>query len=200
MKPFQTTLANLVAENPALAPDVDPPLYALCERTVSTAMRTLTNYPREGVANNGINYPYEYWEGTIARSQGNLAAAQTAFSVARKEVEKTLEEQPDFAAAFSLLGIIDAGLSRKEEAIRDGRHGCELLPISKDAVDGADLAINLAQIYAWSGEKDLAVEQIAIVERTPNLLSYGLLKLNPYWDSLRGDPSFETIVDSLAPK
>jgi tetratricopeptide (TPR) repeat protein len=200
MKPFQATLANLLAENPALGPDVDPPLYALCDHTASAAKRTLINYPREGVANNGINYPYEYWEGTIARFQNNLAAAQTAFSVARKEVEKSLEEQTDFAAAFSLLGVIDAGLSRKEEAIREGLHGCELLPISKDAVDGADLSINLAQIYAWSGEKERATEQIALVERTPNLLSYGLLKLHPYWDSLRGDPRFEKIVASLAPK
>jgi serine/threonine-protein kinase len=200
IKPFQTTLANLIAENPAVAPDVDPPLYALCERTASAAMRTLTNYPRAGVANNGINYPYEYWEGAIARFQRNIPAAQTAFGVARKEVENSLGKQPDFAAASSLLGIIDAGLSRTKQAIREGRHGCELLPTSKDAVDGADLAINLAQIYAWSGDKDLAIEQIAIVERTPNLLSYGLLKLNPYWDSLRGDPRFEKIVDSLAPK
>ena len=98
------------------------------------------------------------------------------------------------------MGIIDAGLSRKDEAIREGLHGCELLPISKDAVDGADLAINLAQIYAWSGEKDLAIEQLAIVERMPNLLRYGLLKLHPYWDSLRGDPRFEKIVHSIAPK
>jgi hypothetical protein len=62
------------------------------------------------------------------------------------------------------------------------------------------LAVNLAQIYAWTGEKDLAIEQIASVERVPNLLSYGLLKLHPYWDSLRGDPSFEKIVVSLTPK
>ena len=117
-----------------------------------------------------------------------------------EEVEKIVEKQPDFAAALSLLGMIDAGLGRKEEALREGRRGCELLPISKDAIDGTDFAINLAQIYAWTGEKDLAIEHIAAVERVPNLLSYGLLKLRPEWDSLRGDPRFERIVASLAPK
>ena len=116
------------------------------------------------------------------------------------EVEKTVEQQPDFAAALSLLGMIDAGLEQKEQAIQGGRRACELLPISKDAIDGVDLAINLAQIYAWTGEKDRAIEQIAAVERVPNALSYGLLKLHPYWDSLRGDPRFEKIVASLAPK
>jgi len=200
IKPFQATLATLVAENPGVAPDVDPPLYALCERSAAAATRTLTNYPREGVANNGVNYPYAYWQGAVARCQGDSAKARTALTAARRDVEKTVEEQPDFAAALSLLGMIDAGLERKEEALREGRRGCELLPISKDAIDGADLAINLAQIYAWTGEKDRAIEQIAAVERVPNTLSYGLLKLHPYWDSLRGDPRFEKIVASLAPK
>ena len=200
IKPFQTTLATLVAENPSVAPDVDLPRYALCERTAPAATRTLTNYPREGVVNNGVNFPYAYCQGAVARCQGDSAKARTAFTAARREVEKTVEQQPDFAAALSLLGMIDAGLERKEEAIREGRRGCELLPISKDAIDGADIAINLAQIYAWTGEKDRAIEQIAAVERVPNTLSYGLLKLHPYWDSLRGDPRFEKIVASLAPK
>jgi serine/threonine-protein kinase len=200
LKPFQTTLATLVAENPSAAPDIDPPLFALCERTAAAATRALTNYPREGVANNGVNFPYAYWQGAVARCQGDSAKARTAFTAARREVEKTVEQQPDFAAALSLLGMIDAGLERKEEALREGRRGCELLPISKDAVDGADLAINLAQIYAWTGEKDRAIEQIAALERVPSTLSYGLLKLHPYWDSLRGDPRFDKIVASLAPK
>ena len=200
LKPFQATLATLVAENLSVAPDVDSPLYALCERTAAAATRTLTNYPREGVVNNGVNFPYAYWQGAVARCQGDSAKARTAFTAARREVEKTVEQQPDFAAALSLLGMIDAGLERKEEALREGGRGCELLPISKDAIDGADLAINLAQIYAWTGEKDRAIEQIAAVERVPNTLSYGLLKLHPYWDSLRGDPRFEKIVASLAPK
>jgi serine/threonine-protein kinase len=200
IKPFQATLTALVSENPSVARDVDSPLYALCERTVAAASRALTNYPLEGVANNGINYPYAYWQGAVARCQGDSAKARTAFTAARIEVEKTVEQQPNFAAALSLLGMIDAGLERKEEALREGRRGCELLPISKDAIDGADLAINLAQVYAWTGEKDRAIEQIAALERFPSGLSYGLLKLHPYWDPLHGDPRFEKIVDSLAPK
>ena len=84
-------------------------------------------------------------------------------------MEKILEKQPDFIAALSLLGMIDAGLGRKEEALREGRRACELLPISKDAITGVSFAVNLAQIYAWTDEKDLAIEQIAAVERVPNL-------------------------------
>jgi TolB-like protein/class 3 adenylate cyclase/Tfp pilus assembly protein PilF len=201
IKPFQTTLGTVVAENPSAAPDVDTPFYALCERTAAAAARALMNYPRDGATTDyGVNCPRAYWEGVVAGWQGNSAKAQAAFTSARSEVEKLLAKQPDFAAAISLLGVIDAGLGRKEQALQEGRRACELLPISKDAVSGVYLAVNLAQIYAWTGEKDLAIEQIAEVERVPNELSYGLLKLHPYWDSLRGDPRFEKIVASLAPK
>ena len=200
IKPFQATLATLVAENPGLPLDLDALRRALCERPATAAIRALTNYPREGVVHNGVNNPRAYWDGVIARCQGDSAKAQAAFTAARREVEKTVERQPDFAAALSLLGMIDAGLERKEQAIQEGRRACELLPVSKDAIDGVAIAINLAQIYAWTGEKDRAIEQIAAVERVPNTLSYGLLKLHPYWDPLRGDPRFEKIVASLAPK
>src|SRR5437762_7526842 len=201
IEPYQTTLAALIAKNPSAAPDVDHPDYALCERTAAAATRLLANYPRDGVSiGYGVNCPHAYWEGVIARWQGDSAKAQAAFTSARNEVAKTVEKQPEFIGAISLLGMIDAGLGRKEQALQEGRRACELLPISKDAIAGAAFAVNLAQIYAWTGEKDLSIEQIAAVERVPNELSYGRLKLHPYWDPLRGDPRFEKIVTSLAPK
>src|SRR6266481_794652 len=126
--------------------------------------------------------------------------ARSAFIAARAEQENTVRNRPNYGPAICMLGMIDAGLGRKEEALHEGRRACELLPISKDAIAGVDFAANLAQIYAWTGEKDLAIEQIAAVERVPNELSYGFLKLHPYWDPLRDDPRFEKIVASLAPK
>jgi len=32
------------------------------------------------------------------------------------------------------------------------------------------------------------------------IVTHGQLKLLPFWDPLRGDPRFEKIVNSLAPK
>ena len=200
IKPYQTTLATLLAEDPSVAYDVDEPRDALCERTAAAMDRALTSYPREGVVANGVIYPFAYWEGVFARCQGNSVKAQAAFTDARAKLAETVAKQPNSAAALSLLGLIDAGLGRKDDALREGRRACELLPISKDAIDGVALAVNLAQIYAWTGEKKLAIQQIAAVERIPNYLSYGFLKLQPIWDSLRGEPKFEEIVASLAPK
>jgi serine/threonine protein kinase/Tfp pilus assembly protein PilF len=202
IKPLQTTLATLVEEDPSIAPDLDYPDYALCERTATAAARVLTNYPRDGVeyGDSGVTIPHTYWEGVVARWQRDPAKAKAAFAAARKEVVKTMEKQADFPpAALSLLGMIDAGLGHNEEALREGRRACQLIPISKDACYGADFAVNLAEIYAWTDEKDLAIKQIAALQHVPRTFSYGLLKLSPIWDPLRGDPRFEKIVASLAP-
>jgi len=96
--------------------------------------------------------------------------------------------------------MIDAALGHKEDAIREGRRAVELLPVTKDAIIGPLLVQDLALIYAWTGEKDLAFEQLNMATRIPGYLSYGQLRLHPYWDSLRGDPRFDKIVASLAPK
>jgi hypothetical protein len=99
-----------------------------------------------------------------------------------------------------VLGLIDAGLGRKEEALREGRRAVELLPVEKDAINGPLMIKYLAMIAAWTGDKNLAYEQLAIAVRPPSTVSYGQLKLEPNWDPLRGDQRFEKIVASLAPK
>jgi tetratricopeptide (TPR) repeat protein len=155
----------------------------------------LSNYSRDGVTFYGVNYPLAYWEGVVARWEGDLPRARAAFTVARTELEKVLQEQPDFAAALSVLGMIDAGLGRKEDAIREGRRACELLPVSKDAVDGVAFVVNLAQVFAWTGEKDLAIEQLNAALKVPNDLHYGEMRLHPLWDLLRDDPRFEKLME-----
>ncbi len=96
--------------------------------------------------------------------------------------------------------MIDAGLGRKDDAVREGRRACELLPLSKDSWDGPSFVTNLAIIYAWTGDKGSALEQLAISAQVPFGVAYGDLKLDPQFDPLRGDPRFEQIVASLAPK
>ena len=196
---YQATLSSLIAERPSVGPDIDDPFFSLYGRSPAATARALETYPSEGVSVDGVDFPRTFWKGAAAHCQGEADKAQAAFAAARTEVAKMVKRQPDFAAAMSLLGVIDAGLGRTEEALSEGRRACELLPSSKDAVDGPDLAVNLALIYAWTGKKDLAIEQIKAVERLPSLLSYGFLKLHPFWDSLRGEPAFERIVASLAP-
>jgi hypothetical protein len=96
--------------------------------------------------------------------------------------------------------MADAALGNKEDAIREGRRATELVPVSKNAIEGALFIRYLAVIYAWTGEKNLAFEQLITAAKLPGFLSYGELRLHPYWDPLRGDPRFDKIVASLAPK
>jgi serine/threonine-protein kinase len=99
-----------------------------------------------------------------------------------------------------LLGLIDAYLGRKEEALREGRRAVELVRAEKDVSLEVSMMTNVAMIAAWVGDKDFAFEQLDTIIRRPSALSYGGLKLWPWWDPLRGDPRFEKIVASLAPK
>ncbi|HJY54437.1 MAG TPA: hypothetical protein VKD89_10455, partial [Candidatus Udaeobacter sp.] len=89
----------------------------------------------------------------------------------------------------------------KEDAIREGERAVQLTPVSKNAIEGATLVRYLAVIYAWAGDKDRAIQRLAETTYLPGShVSYGYLRLHPLWDPLRGDPRFEAIVASLAPK
>ncbi len=200
VKPYLRTRDELLQAALTSARDFDSPIYALCERNADAMARALASYPDEGMLLDGILYPRSYWEGAALLAAADHAGAEGAFTGARAKVARIVEQQPDSPAALSLLGIIDAGLGRRNEAIQEARHACELLPISEDAIDGASLAVNLAQVYAWSGETELAIAQLQMLTRIPNDLSYGMLELCPYWDSLRGDTRFRAIVAALAPK
>jgi tetratricopeptide (TPR) repeat protein len=150
-----------------------------------------------------VHFTRPFFEGVIARMTNDEQKAQLSFSAARAEQEKIVLTQPDYGPAWCVLGVIDAALGRKEEALREGRRAVELLPVERDSVNGLHMIEYLAMTAAWVGEKDLACEQLAKAIRYPmypSAVSYGELKLMPWWDALRGEPCFEKIVASLAPK
>ena len=200
-RPLHESIRTILRENPVAAADLAAQWFdlALCERDSGAVTEALAAIPASGTAAD-LNFPRSWCEGLAARARGDTATAQAAFLAARAELERTVSEQPDYAPALCVLGLIDAALGRKDEAIREGRRAVELLPITKDSIDGAELAKHLAVIYALIGEKDLAIQQIEATLQIPSTLSYGNLKLHPYWDALRSDPRFEKIVADLAPK
>ncbi len=142
-----------------------------------------------------INFNRPFLEGVIARMTHDDKKAQAAFTAARALQEKIVQAQPNYAPALCVLGLIDATLGRKDEALREGRRAVELVPLEKDALGGPGMIKYLAMIAAWVGDKDLACEQLAIALSRPSPFSYGELKLLPFWDPLRGDPRFEKLVE-----
>jgi TolB-like protein/tRNA A-37 threonylcarbamoyl transferase component Bud32 len=201
-KPLHNTIDAILAENPSVAPVVVDRwiLLALRERDPAAAQRALDAMPVDGCYDENIPFPNSWCVGLAARLRGDQTAARAAFTSARKELEQIMLGQSDYAAALCALGMVDAALGNKDDAIREGERAVALMPITKSAVEGPLLIRNLAIIYAWVGEKDRAIERLSDAANRPDDVSYGNLRLNPLWDPLRGDPRFEAIVTSLAPK
>jgi TolB-like protein/class 3 adenylate cyclase/Tfp pilus assembly protein PilF len=201
-RPLRSTIETIVAENPREGKNIAQLWLeeSLCERDVDGATRALAALPIAGCHDDRIPFPRAWCEGVVARLRGDNAVAHAAFTSARTDAAKLVADQPDYPEGLCVLGMADAALGHKEDAIREGRRAVELLPVTKDSIMGAMLLKNLALIYAWTGEKDLAFEQLSVAAKIPGFLSYGELRLHPNWDPLRDDPRFEKIVASLAPK
>jgi eukaryotic-like serine/threonine-protein kinase len=135
-------------------------------------------------------------EGQVARARGDQHKALAAFAAGRKKLQAKFSDKPEDAIYLSEVATLDAGLGRKEEAIREALRAVKLLPIAKDSLNGPIGITNLALVYAWTGERDRALEQLEKVATIPGegCPTYGDLLLNPCWDSLRGDPRFDKIV------
>ncbi len=202
-RPLHDTIDLIRERNPAATQIIANGWFtcALSERDAAAATSAIAALGENAFFNDAMHFTAAFCEGLVARMVNDEAKARSAFTAARAQQEKIVQAQPDYGPALCALGLIDAGLGRKEEALREGRRAMELLPVEKDPVNGAHLIEFFAIIAAWVGEKDLACEQLAKATRLPNTpISYGALKLLPYWDPLRGDPRFEKIVESLAPK
>jgi tetratricopeptide (TPR) repeat protein len=200
-KPLHDFIQNSIAATPAAEKALaDWWFYlAMCERDRVALARALALLGPDSCQNEDIPFPHSWCEGVAAHVTGDIAAAEAAFRKTRAEAERMVADQPTDAGAISVLAVADAALGKKDEAIREGRRAVELLPIKRDAINGNVLVENLALVYAWTGEKELANNQLKIVVDAPSYISYGHLRLHPFWDAMRGDARFEEIVQSLAP-
>jgi len=205
-QPLHQTIDSILEQGPsAIAPAADTWFAcALAERDAAAAERALValgDNPSWGEST--IYLSRSFGEGLLARMTKDEARARIAFEAARAQQEKRVQAQPDYGPALCVLAMIDAGLGRKELALEEGHRAIALTPMEKDVNTGSRVIQYFAITSAWAGDKELALRQLETGLRAPDaslLLSYGALKLLPFWDPLRGDPRFEKIVTSLAPK
>ena len=195
-QPAGDAIHAVVAEDPSAVDAVAEQWFylALCRRDSKEVARALASISPEGIIPVNVRMPKNFCEGVAARARGDAPAAELAFTSARAEMAKLVDEQPDYAEALSVLGMSEAALGNKEDALRHSRRAVEFLPVTRDALTGAEILRNLAITYAWAGEKDLAIKQLEEVVRIPGPISYGQLRLHPWWDPLRDDPRFEQVV------
>ena len=201
-RPLRKTIDAILAQDPKAAAKFADIwfLLAVCERDVIAAERALTVLASAGLDYDAIRLTAPFGRALVARMRGDHVAVRAAFTEARAEQEKVVEADPQYGPAQCVLGLIDAGLGRKEDALAEGRRAMELLPVEKDSINGIRMIEYFAVIAAWTGNKDLALQTLARAVKVPGRITYGKLRLHPFWDPLRGDTRFEKIVASLAPK
>ena len=201
---WRKQLESVAEQGPDAARTVAFPLLVCswAQRDRGAAEKAVALIPAEGIANSSDEaaVPREYCVGRTAWLFGNQELARTALTDARAIFERTTRDQPDYPQAWSYLGLTDAMLGRCSEAIQEGKRACEVLPITKDSWVGPTFENYLAIIYAMCGDKDAALKQLDRTAKLPVGITYGELKCDPEWDLLRGDPRFEKLAASLAPK
>ncbi len=200
-RPLHQAIASIQANEPAALTRIADTwfLCTMAERDDAAGKAALAALGNNTFGDNALQFSAKFCEGLLARALKDEPRARAAFTAARVEQEKLVQAQVNYGPPLCILGLIDAGLGRKEDALREGRRAMELMPVTKDALNGVQMIEYFAVIAAWVGEKDLACEQLASGLRYPSFESYGRYKLLPWWDPLRGDPRFEKIVASLAP-
>jgi TolB-like protein/Flp pilus assembly protein TadD len=205
-KPLHHAIDSILAGDPGAISEVADSwfVWALAEHDRVAAERALVALgSNPWLVDAAVILSRSFGEGLLARVMKDEAKARAAFSKARAEQEKIVQAQSDYGPALCVLGLIDAALGRKEAALEEARRAIELLPVEKDSINGSHMIQYFAITAAWTGEKDLALQQLELGARAPTpsqALNYGALKLLPFWDPLRGDPRFEKIVASLGPK
>jgi len=162
--------------------------YDAANRVIAATPAKFMDYVFDG--------PSGWAYGQVARARGDKQKAMAVFAAARKKLDATWGDKPKDEEYFAKVAMVDAGLGRKEDAIREARRAVELMPIAKDSQWGPRQVADLALVYAWTGERDRALEQLEIVATLPGdaPTTYGDLRFNPCWDDLRGDKRFDKIV------
>src|SRR5437763_1935394 len=202
VKPFTAALRKLEAADASAVGSFAEQLFYLasCQRYWDEAARAVSIMPPDGCREEAFPFPRAWCEGVLARFRGDGEKARFEFTAARAEVEQVVKQQPDNAPGLCVLGLIDAALGNRRDAVHKSKRAVALLPVAKDSVDGPRMIKYLALTYAWAGKKDAALTELSAAVKLPGYLSYGELKLDPMWDPLRGDPRFDKIVASLASK
>jgi tetratricopeptide (TPR) repeat protein len=139
--------------------------------------------------------PRELLLAEIYGLKNNKKSELAFYNSARLILQSKLKEIPDDARLHSSLGIVYAGLGDKDKAIKEGKRGVELLPISKEAWNGFYREVDLAKIYTMVGEYELAIDKVDYLLSIPGELSVPYIKIDPVWKPLFNNPRFQKVLE-----
>ena len=163
------------------------------ERNYQAALDRLASVSEEAFPAGEAGWK-ELQKGGLYRLMNQPEQARASYEAARVVLERAVRDRSDDWRPRGYLGIAYAGLGRKAEAIREAKHGVELLPVSKDAFAGVEPVLLLAVVYAMVGEDEAALDQIEYLLSIPSRMTVWNLRLDPTWDPLRDHPRFKKLV------
>ena len=180
-------------------------ILALYARDADAISRILAATEQSSFQFNSHVYPRAWFDALAATMRRDTTTAHTAFAAARVEVDKMVQRDLENSPMLGLLAVIDARLGDKELAVGEALRACELPSVGKRSYYDPIVASDMAAVYAWTGEPDLACGVLEKwIERPagmnlPAQPTYGDLCLNPLWDPLQGNLRYEKLVKRLAP-
>jgi serine/threonine-protein kinase len=130
----------------------------------------------------------------LYRLRGDRRRADAYADSARLALAEQSRVAPEDGQRRVLLGLALAYLGRKTDAVREGKRGLELMPISRDGYFGPYVQLQLARIYLLLGEPEQALDQLEPLLRVPFYLSPGWLRIDPTFDPLRKNPRFRRLA------
>jgi len=141
------------------------------------------------------------------RVASDTAGAKVAAEQARNTLEQICKNQPDNPDFAVLLSLAYATLGEKNSALKEAERAIILLPSAKDRMYGPAFEENLALIQTMFGANSQAISTLALLLQTPYYGGFyietpvtpALLRLDPIWDPLRGDPAFQKLCEEKQP-
>jgi tetratricopeptide (TPR) repeat protein len=124
---------------------------------------------------------------------GKTAEAHATYERAIQEIKPSPEAIVRVDQTFlpCALALAYAGLGDKDKALAQARQA--VLDYQDDCIDKPQAEITLAQIEAQLGDIDSAIAALPHLLEVPAGITPGLLRIDPFWDSLRKDPRFEKL-------
>ena len=144
---------------------------------------------------------YKYFLiGFARKALQDEAGARAAFLKAKDLVEAQLKDSPDAAEMHIQLAKVLAHLGEKDAALAEARRATELVPESRDALGGPEIAAGVAEVHAILGDNGRAIEILDGLLSRPSAVTVQGLKVNPIWDPLRNDPRFQALLNKYGGK
>jgi TolB-like protein/Tfp pilus assembly protein PilF len=200
-KAFETVKSFPMTNEQKLKVRSDRAGIFLLERRYSEGLNEAESLPDDQLA----AYPDHLWGkyygiGFARKGLHDEPGARAAFLKAKSIAEDNLKRSPDSADAHLQLAKALAQLGEKEAALAEARHASELLPESKDAFGGAEIAAGVAEVYAILGDNDRVIDVLDGLLTRPSSVTAQGLKINPIWDPVRGDPRFQALIEKYGGK